>query len=56
MGLGPFASRHLALEQNVNLTVRPVLHLRKVEVGEDEAEETSATPDVSALATKVHAL
>lgn len=52
----PLASRHLAVEQDVDLTVRPALHLGQVEVGDDEAEETGATPDVTALATKIGAL
>lgn len=52
----PLASGHLAVEQDVNLTVRPALHLRQVEVGHDEAEETGATPNVAALAAKVRAL
>lgn len=52
----PLASRHLAVEQDVNLTVRPALHLRQVEVGHHEAEETGAAPDVAALSAKVCAL
>jgi hypothetical protein len=52
----PLASRHLAVEQDVDLTVRPALHLRQVEESDDEAEETSATPDVAALAAEVCAL
>ena len=52
----PLASRHLAVEQNVNLTVRPTLHLGQPEVGHNEAEETGASPDVAALAAKVCAL
>lgn len=49
----PLASRHLAVEQDVDLTVRSALHLGQVEEGHDEAEETSATPNVAALAAKV---
>lgn len=52
-GLGPLAGRDLALEQNVNLTVRAALHLRNEEVGHDETEETSAAPNVTALAAEV---
>ena len=49
----PLAGGHLAVEQDVNLTVRPALHLGQVEVGHEEAEETSAAPHVAALAAKV---
>ena len=52
----PLASGHLAVEQDVDLTVGPALHLGKVEVGHDEAEKTGATPNVAALAAKVRAL
>jgi hypothetical protein len=52
----PLASRHLAVEQDVDLTVRPALHLGQVEVGDNEAEKTGATPDVTALAAKIGAL
>ena len=41
------------MEQNVDFAVGSVLHLRQEEVCDDEAEEASATPDVTALATKV---
>jgi hypothetical protein len=49
----PLASGHLAVEQDVDLTVRPALHLRQVEEGDDEAEETGTTPNVAALAAEV---
>lgn len=52
----PLASGHLAVEQDVDLTVRPALHLGQVEEGHDEAEETGAAPHVAALATKICAL
>jgi hypothetical protein len=52
----PLASRHLTVEQDVDLTVRPALHLGQVEKGHNEAEETGATPHVAALAAKVCAL
>lgn len=52
----PLASGHLAVEQDVNLTVRSALHLRQEEVCHDEAEETSAAPNVAALAAEVGAL
>ena len=52
----PLASGHLAVEQDVDLTVRPALHLGQVEEGHDEAEETGATPHVTTLAAKVCAL
>ncbi|KAG9711300.1 putative sugar transporter, partial [Aureobasidium melanogenum] len=46
----PVTSIDLALEENVNLTVRSTLHLRDAEVCGDETDETSTTPDVAALA------
>ncbi len=46
----------MTVEQDVDLTERPTLHLRQVEVGDDEADETRCAPDVAALATQVHAL
>ena len=49
----PLAGRNLALEQNVDLAVRSALHLRKEEESHDEAEETSTSPDVTALSAKV---
>ena len=52
----PLASGHLAVEQDVDLTVGPALHLRQVEEGDDEAEETGTAPDVAALAAEICAL
>ena len=51
--LCPLAGWDLALEQDVNFAVRAVLHLGQEEVCHDEAEETSSTPDVTALAAEV---
>jgi hypothetical protein len=52
----PLASRYLALEQDIDLTVGPTLHLRKEKVGHNEAKETSGTPHVAALSAKVTTL
>jgi hypothetical protein len=49
----PLASGHLAVEQDVDLTVRPALHLGQVEVGHEEADETGTSPHVTALAAEV---
>jgi hypothetical protein len=54
--LGPLPCGHLAREQNVNLAVRAVLHLRQEEVRDDEAEEARSGPNVTALAAEVGAL
>jgi hypothetical protein len=43
----------MALEQNIDLAIGSVLHLRNEEVCHDETEETSSSPDVSALSAKV---
>lgn len=49
----PLAGGDLALEQNIDLAVRTALHLRQEEVCDDETEETSASPDITALSTEV---
>lgn len=54
--LGPLASWNLAPEQNVNLAVGTSLELWQEEVCSDQAEETSGTPDVTALAAEITAL
>ena len=51
LGLLPVTSVNLALEQDVDLTVRSALHLRNTEVSGDKTDETSAAPDVTTLAT-----
>lgn len=56
LGLLPLASRYLAVEHDVDLAVGAALHLRQPEVCADQAEQTSATPDVTALAAEVSAL
>lgn len=55
-GLLPLAGRDLALEHDVNLANGASLHLRDVEVCKDETDETSGTPDVTALAAQVDTL
>jgi hypothetical protein len=55
-GLLPLAGRDLALEENVDFSVRSVLHLRKPDVGTEQTEGTSSGPDVTTLATKVGTL
>ena len=54
-GLLPLACWHSALEQDINLTVRSALHLRKTPPGECQTDEGGTTPDVTALATEVAA-
>ena len=46
----PLPGGDLALEQDVDLAVRPALHLGQEEVGGDEAEEAGGAPDVAAFA------
>ena len=46
----PVPSIDLALEQDINLTVRAAFHLREMEVGRDETQKACSAPDVSALA------
>jgi hypothetical protein len=55
-GLLPLAGLNLALEENVDLSVRSVLHLRKPDVCHDQADESGTSPDITALATEVGAL
>ena len=52
----PLASWHMAVEQDVDLAVGAPLHLRDVEVGQNQAEECCACPDVAAFAAEVSAL
>lgn len=47
--------RHLAVEENVQLAVRAMLHLRQEEVCHDPADDSGAAPDIAALATKIPA-
>ena len=55
-GLLPLAGRNLALEENVDLSVRSVLHFRKPDVGHGQTEGTGTSPNVTTLATEVGAL
>lgn len=52
----PLASWNLALEHDVDLTVRSALHLRQLEVCNNQAEQASATPDITALASNCRML
>lgn len=49
----PFASRDTTLEQNVDLTERPVLHLWNPDPSHDSTDQGGASPDVTALAAQV---
>lgn len=49
--LAKLSSWDSSLEQNVELSVRPILHLRKTEVGNDEGEQSGTSPNVSTLST-----
>lgn len=49
----PFASLDLSLEQNVDLTEGPVLHLRNELPRHDGAEKGGASPDIATLAAQV---
>jgi hypothetical protein len=53
LSLGPVTGVDLALEKDVDLTVRAVLHLWYKEVCQDEADETSSSPYVTALSAEV---
>ena len=52
----PLAGRNSAVEKDVDLTIGSALHLRQEEVCQCEADETSASPDVTTFATKIGAL
>lgn len=52
----PLAGLNLAAEENVDLAVGAVLHLGEPPPGHGGTDESSASPDVSALATKVATL
>jgi hypothetical protein len=46
----------MAVEQDVDLAVGASLHLRDVEVGQNQAEECRACPNVAAFSAEVSAL
>lgn len=49
------SGRDLAVEQDIRLTVRTVLELRKTKVGRNKANNSSASPDITTLASHVPA-
>jgi hypothetical protein len=55
-GTLPLASRHVAVEQDVDLAVGAALHLWDVVVGQDQAKECRACPNIAAFAAEVSAL
>lgn len=48
-------SRHLAVEENIQLAITPPLELGQTEVRADETDRRSATPNISALACQIPA-
>lgn len=52
-GRRELARRHTAVEQDVELTVRPVLHLWEGEVRNDEDDRGCAAPNVAGLARHI---
>jgi hypothetical protein len=52
----PLSCRDFTLEHNVNFTVGSAPHLGQPKVCHEEANQSSATPDVSTLASEVSAL
>jgi hypothetical protein len=52
-GLLPLPSRHLTLEQDVDLTEGSFFHLWNPDVRHGSADKGGPSPDVAALATKV---
>jgi hypothetical protein len=55
-GTLPLASRHVAVEQDVDLAVGAALHLWDVEVGQGQAEECRACPNIAAFSAEVSTL
>ena len=51
----PLAGGDVAVEHDIDLTVRSVLHLRQEEVRKHQTDESGSAPDVSALAAEVAA-
>lgn len=47
----PLASGNLALEHDVDLAVRAMLHLGQLEVCRDQTEEARGAPDVTTFAS-----
>lgn len=48
-------SRNLAVEQDINLTVRPMLKLRQTEVSQNPANQCSTRPNIPTLTRQVPA-
>jgi hypothetical protein len=55
-GILPLASRHMAIEEDVDLAVGSALHLWDVEVGKSETEECRACPNITTFSAEVSAL
>ena len=53
LGLLPLARGNMTVEQNIDLAVRPILHLRQPDVRHGEADKRGAGPYVAALAAEV---
>ena len=52
----PLASWDMTIEQDINLAVGSIFHLRQEEVCHDQAKKAGATPNVAALPEKCSAL
>jgi hypothetical protein len=51
----PLASRDLPSEHDVDLAVRAICHLRKLEVGNNQTSQAGGAPDVTTFSTKISA-
>lgn len=51
--LGPLASLDAAVEQDIDLTVRATLELRKPDPRHDEAHKTRSSPDITTFSAEV---
>lgn len=49
----PLARRDMTVEQDIDLAVRPILHLWQPDVSHGQTDERSPGPDVAASATEV---
>lgn len=51
----PLARRYMTFEEDIDLAIRAILHLRQPNVRHDKADKPSPGPDIAAFATEVAA-
>lgn len=51
LSLRPLSSRYSPFEQNIDLAIGTILHLRQLEVCRDQTQQSRSTPYVAAFAS-----